>query len=122
MDVISLSSDSSRSSSPSIRIGQSGGFNNGDLESSLNIESSHSFEILLKNNSSNALNSDNQLLSRIVHSLSDSNESDCDLSGDNDYLQTRLQAKYGHERNKAATSHLNLPSTNKPCTSLGMVS
>lgn len=123
MDVISLSSDSSRSSSPSIRIGQSGGFNNGDLESSLNIESSHSFEILLKNiSSNNALNSDNQLLSRIVHSLSDSNESDCELSGDNDYLQTRLQAKYGHERNKAATSHLNLPSSNKPCTSLGMVS
>lgn len=122
MDVISLSSDSSRSSSPSIYIGQSGGFNNGDLESSLNIESSHSFEILLKNSSSNALNSDNQLLSRIVHSLSDSNESDCELSGDNDYLQTRLQAKYGHERNKAATSHLNPPSTNKPCTSLGMVS
>lgn len=122
MDVISLSSDSSRPSSPSTCIGQTGGFNNGDLESSLNIESSHSFEILLTPNSSNALNSDNQLLSRIVHSLSDSNESDCELSCDNDYLQTRLQAKYGHERNKAATSHLNLPSTNKPCTSLGMVS
>lgn len=129
MDVISLSSDSSGPSSPtSICINQSEGLkNNCDFVSSLNIENSLSYELPLKNNSSRpkALNLDNQLLSRIVHSLSDSNESDCEISGVNDHLQTtRLQAKYGHERNKAVTSHLNLPSTNKPCagTSLGMVS
>lgn len=130
MDVISLSSDSSGPSSPSsICIDQSEGSNNCDFVSSLNIENSLGYEIPLKNNSSTgspkALNLDNQLLSRIVHSLSDSNESDCEISGVNDHLQTtRLQAKYGHERNKAVTSHLNLPSINKPCTgtSLGMVS
>lgn len=128
MDVISLSSDSSGPSSPSsICIDQSEGLNNCDFVSSLNIENNLGYEIPLKNNSSSpkALHLDNQLLSRIVHSLSDSNESDCEISGVNDHLQTtRLQAKYGHERNKAVTSHLNLPSTNKLCTgtSLGMVS
>lgn len=128
MDVISLSSDSSGPSSPSsICIDQSEGLNNCDFVSSLNTENSLGYEIPLKNdsNSPKALNLDNQLLSRIVHSLSDSNESDCEISVVNDHLQTtRLQAKYGHERNEAVTSHLNLPSTNKPCmgTSLGMVS
>lgn len=124
-DVISLSSDSSRCSSPSNNIGQSGGLNNVTIErpSPLNLENDYSFEFQIESNSSKFSKLDDpQLLSRIAHTLSDSNESDCEFPEDDHLLEKRLQTKYGKERKKVTTSqYMDFPPKSKSYNTIQMV-